>query len=328
MPNLYTTLTPNHIYTHKGEPKSVSIPNRIVFELRNLSADTAISISNEEAREYSSLPSYEEINTQLINGLSCLYLRFPIGTDDNSLTDADSFSAITIGQPENWHCQRQGADTLIFYPAKTLSLVPGGCAEFVLDHIGTNITCNTVSFCSIKYVNMESAPIMETRSAIYKKRCPLGIRSFAPNLQDIITGFRDKVTLSWLVAGADKVLLNPGDSLLDKEGSCQVSIYQKSYYTLTAYCGRQQVSQSIFLEPLAASIKSLTCQTDKNAGTITFSYEVTNTRHVFFTQKGLLPVDASGKGSITMPMPAQKTSYTLTVENQDGLVSKTVTAGT
>lgn len=325
MPNLYTSLTPNHIYTKKGEPKDISISNRIIFELRSLSADTTITIKNSDAREYSSLPSYEEIDTHLIDGLSCLYLRFPIGTDDNSFTDADAFSKMTIGQPENWHFQRCGPDTLIFYPATTLSLAPGCSVEFVLDNIGTNISSNTVSVCSIKYINMETAPVVETRSTIYKKRCPLSIRSFAPDIQDIITGFRDKVKLSWLVTGADKVLLNPGDSLQDKQGSCYVSIYRNACYTLTAYCGQQQISQSIFLEPLTASIKSLTYQTDQAAGQITFSYEVKNTRHVFFTQKGLIPVAASGKGSLTIPLPAVKKSYTLTVENEDGLVSKTVT---
>lgn len=327
MSNLYTELTPNHIYTHNGEPKNISISNRIVFELRNLSADTAIAISNPEAKEYPSLPSYEEVDTQPADGLSCLYLNFPIGTGDDCFTDADSFLEITIGQPENWHCQRQGADTFIFYPTKTFSLAPGSSVEFVLDHIVTNIPCNTLSVCRIKYVNMESAPITETHAVIYKKRCPLGIRSFAPDLKDIITGFRDIVTLSWLVAGADRVLLNPGDSQQDKEGSCEVSVYQKTCYTLTAYCGHQQISQSIFLEPLTASIKSLTCQTDKTAGTVTFFYEVANTRHAFFTQKGRLPINASGKGSFTIPLPEKQTSYTLTVENEDGLVSQSITVG-
>lgn len=325
MPNLYTALTPNHIYTREGEPKDVPIVNRIVFELRNFSADTPVTIKNAEAREYPSLPSYEEIDTKRIDGLSCLYLRFPIGTDDNSLTDADAFSKTTIGQPENWHCQRCGTDTLIFYPVKTLSLAPGCSVEFVLDHISTDIPRDTVSVCNIKYIDMESDPVTETRAAIYKKRCPLSIRSFAPDIQDVITGFRDRVTLSWLVTGADRIVLNPGDSLQDKQGTCQVSIYRKACYTLTAYCGQQQISQSIFLEPLTASIDSLTYQTDQNSGKITFFYEVKNTRHVFFTQKGLLSVDASGKGSLTIPLPKEPTDYTLTVENENGLVSESVT---
>jgi hypothetical protein len=171
----------------------------------------------------------------------------------------------------------------------------------------------------------ETTSVFETQATIYKKRCPLSICSFAPDLADIITGFRDSVTLSWIVTGADKVILNPGNSQQDTQGSCLVSIYKKAFYTLTAYCNEEQISQSIFLEPLTASISSLTHQIDHDSKIITFSYHVTNTRHIFFTQKGRIPVDASGKGSFTVPLPAVQTNYTLTVENENGLVSQTVT---
>lgn len=98
--------------------------------------------------------------------------------------------------------------------------------------------------------------IQEGTYTLYKKRVPLNIRHFAPATEDVVTGFRDTVLLEWCVTGADQVILHPGGYVLVKAGCYQIKITARAAYTLTAYCGNRQVSQSILLEPLVAPIES------------------------------------------------------------------------
>lgn len=154
-----------------------------------------------------------------------------------------------------------------------------------------------------------------------QKRSPLTIRHFAPATEDVVTGFRDTVRLEWCVTGADKVILQPGGFVLDKAGNCQIIITARAAYTLTAYSGNKQVSQSIFLDPLKASIESFSLTPSVSGQEIILSWRVTNTRHVFLSRIGRLAAGSAGTGSLTLKRDEKRRRYTLTVENQDGLLN-------
>lgn len=113
--------------------------------------------------------------------------------------------------------KKKDLDTFILYPSRTFSLEPFSGIEFILDRLRTSLPRDTTASCHVKYVNVTEGRIQEGTIIIYKKRCPLSIRVFVPAAADVVTGFRDTVSLEWCVTGADKVVLQPGGLILEKE---------------------------------------------------------------------------------------------------------------
>lgn len=89
MAGLYLDLTPAYLYTQNGEPDRIPIQNRIVMELRNPSPEESVILKNDAKKEYIELPSYD--NAAVMEGLTCIYLRFDLGTSADCLTDEESF---------------------------------------------------------------------------------------------------------------------------------------------------------------------------------------------------------------------------------------------
>lgn len=324
MSDLYIDFTPAYLYTEDGESANITVPNRLAIALRNPSFEGTVTLENQRAQEYSSLPPYDRAQVQ--EGLSCIYLHFDLGKDGDCLTSEALFSASGFAYPEGWYCCRAYSDTLILYPARTLSLHALEGVEFILDRLRTLLPADTSTICRMKYVNIMGRGIQEREILLHKKRCPLSIRGFFPSSQDVISGFRDMVQLQWSVTGADKVVLQPGGILLDKEGKYPITLTGQDRYSLTAYCGDSQISQSILLEPLPATIEdfkvSSPSASDKDEYQL--SWRVTNTRHVYISHVGRLNAGIGGIGSIKVDKNPQIRSYTLSVENEDGIKSLTV----
>jgi hypothetical protein len=316
MSGLYLELTPAYLFTQNGEPANIPIRNKMVIALHNPFLEESVTLKNDAQTEYTDLPSYD--NASVMEGLTCIYLRFDLGTSPGCLTDEESFANTLFACPDDWYFCKKDLNTIILYPSRTISLEPSSCIEFLLDRLCTSLPKDTSTSCCIKYVNVAEGSIQEGTFTLYKKRVPLNIRHFAPAAEDVVTGFRDTVRLEWCVTGADKVILQPGGLALDKAGSCQITITARAAYTLTAYCGNRQVSQSIFLEPLTASIESFSLTPSASGQEITLSWKAANTRHVFLSRIGRIDADT---GSLTLKRDANVRIYTLTVENQDGLLT-------
>lgn len=315
MSGLYLDLTPAYLFTQDGEPENIPIPNKIVIALHNPFLEGSVILKNEAEKEYVDLPSYD--NASVMEGLTCIYLHFDLGTSPGCLTDEESFANALFAYPDDWYCCRKDLNTIILYPSRTISLEPSSSIEFLLERLRTTLPKDTSTTCCIKYVNVAEGLIQEGFFTLYKKRGPLNIRHFAPAAEDVVTGFRDTIRLEWCVTGADKVILQPGGLVLEKAGSHRITITARTAYTLTAYCGNRQVSQSIFLEPLTASIESFSLMPSASGQEITLSWKVANTRHAFLSRIGRLD---AGTGSLTLKRDAKVRFYTLTVENQDGLI--------
>lgn len=321
MSDLYIDFTPAYLYTEDGESENITVPNRLAIALRNPSFVDTVILKNQMEQEYSSLPPYDRAQVQ--EGLSCIYLRFDLGKDSDCLTTEELFSASCFAYPEDWYCCRAYSDTLILYPARDLSLYALEGVEFILDRLRTLLPADTSTICHMKYVNIMGCGIQEGEIILHKKRCPLCIRGFYPASRDVIAGFRDTVHLQWSVTGAERIVLQPGGVNLNGAKDYIITLTGQDRYTLTAYCGDSQVSQSILLEPLPATIEyfkispSSTSDEDKYL----LSWKVINTRHAYISGVGRV------EGSIGSH-PADKNPqihpYTLSVENEDGIKSLTV----
>ena len=112
------------------------------------------------------------------------------------------------------------------------------------------------------------------------------------------------------------MILHPGGYVLVKVGCYQIKITARAAYTLTAYCGNRQVSQSILLEPLVAPIESFSLTSSASNQEIVLSWKVTNTRHVFLSRIGRLDAGSAGVGSITPKHDEKMHLYSLTVETR------------
>lgn len=90
MSGLYLALNPTYLYTQHGEPADIPIHNKMVIKLHNPFFEESITLKNNAEMEYGAIPSYD--NASIIEGLTCIYLRFDLGTSPDCLTDEASFA--------------------------------------------------------------------------------------------------------------------------------------------------------------------------------------------------------------------------------------------
>ena len=88
-----------------------------------------------------------------------------------------------------------------------------------------------------------------------KVEVPLTIEAFSADLNYIHVG--DNVTLSWEVAGADEVVIEPGIGVVDASGSLEVSPEETTEYILTATQGTQTKHNILEITVIEPSIDSV-----------------------------------------------------------------------
>lgn len=88
MSGLYLELTPAYLFTQNGEPANIPIRNKMVIALHNPFLEESVTLKNDAQTEYTDLPSYD--NASVMEGLTCIYLRFDLGTSPGCLTDEES----------------------------------------------------------------------------------------------------------------------------------------------------------------------------------------------------------------------------------------------
>lgn len=321
---LFLNISPNHLFSSHKEPRVVK--NRLVFQIRNTSLTQSVELYNDEEREYSDFKNIDE--AEIRPGLSMIYLVFLLGETETCLTTEAQFSFAQTYRQENFLVSRSYPGHLILYPEKTLSIPPCGQIELVLDELSTNLPAGSITSCEAKFINIQQ-DIFYFCLPVYKKSIPLGIRQFEIVEGTGKAGFRDTVKFKYMAWGADTCLITPGDIVLEQKAKEEDNIYEtillkKTLFTLIARCEDEQISQSLEIKPLRAEIVnfkvSATPKGSNYEATLTFT--VKNTRHVFITHAGRIKVEDGKEHVLTLLQSKAKEKYTLTVENEDGLLTE------
>ncbi len=133
--------------------------------------------------------------------------------------------------------------------------------------------------------------------------------------------------------GADSCVFSPGDTALETgnaiqdKGGYTATLYRRTQYTLTAVREEEQVLASVELVPMKASIQSfkarVTSPVKDEMREVTFCFTVKNTHHVYLSRIGRIEVKAGEEQKVSRFFDCSVSRFTLSVENEDGLVQVT-----
>ncbi|WP_125143592.1 hypothetical protein [Clostridium transplantifaecale] len=324
---LFLDISPDTVSSSRSEPCEAK--NSLVFQLHNTSGQE-LSLQNEEMRtNYNFLPLEQ---AEPIAGLTMVYLVFPLGSGDGCLTTAERFKKIRLSCPDSFAVKAVDDHTLVFFPVRTLSFSTYDIAEFMIQDLvtelpsGNSSVCRAVLFSSSGKMALNSSPIHIVRH-------PLQIPIFkvAPGFG--CASFGDRIRFQYRVMGADSCVFTPGDEEMEKngrlmaDGTYESVLYRKTGFTLVAARGEAKISRVFELTPLTAKIKNFSAAVSpagKDGGnrTVTLTFTVENTRHVFLSRAGRIEVESGVEQTVVLDCDREGASYTLSVENADGLVSE------
>lgn len=324
--DLFLDISPNYINTSFNEPCQVE--NQIVLQVRNSSLDSVTLYNDSGTTDFPFKPIDEAVD---IAGLTMIYFVFKLGTDGGCLTTPEYFKSAGLICQDGYKVARVGDDTLVLFPTRKMELPVNGQTELVIQGLVTKLPTGQPSTCRVKFFNVNSQDA-ENTLPVNKNRHPLLIPKFELAAGEEVAAFRDHIRFSWLALGADSCIFTPGDVALaetgqdDSEGEHCAVLQKQTMFTLVASQDDRKISKSCEVIPLIAEIVNFTatCEQGPSGGFIaTLKFTVKNTRHAFINRLGRVETESNVEKTIILPQKEKTASYTLTVENEDGLTQKT-----
>lgn len=324
---LFLDIGPDTVSSSRNEPCQAK--NSLVFQLHNTSGQE-LSLQNDEMRtDYDFLPLEQAVP---MAGLTMVYLVFPLGNEDGCLTTADHFKKIRLSCPDSFAVKAADDHTLVFFPARTMSFSTYDIAELMIQDLVTELPPGNTAVCSA-FLFSSSGKTPLNSSPIHIVRHPLQIPIFkvAPGFG--CASFGDKIRFQYRAMGADSCVFTPGDEEMEKngrlmaDGTYESVLYRKTGFTLVAARGEEKITRVFELTPLTAKIKDFSAAVspageDGGNRTVTLTFTAENTRHVFLSRVGRIDVESGVEQTVVLDCDGEGTSYTLSVENIDGLVSE------
>ena len=327
--NLYADVSPRGIYTGKDEPCAVE--NSLVFQLHSAVDHEWILYNDNAGTAYEFQPIEKAVP---VEGLTMIYFTFPLGDSEGCLTSVDFFRKIQIYCPEPFMAAAAGENSLVLYPKTTIRFSFYDIAELRIGNLMTTKPAGNCPLCRITMFSPDrDEGIALNPLPVYILRHPLKIAAFEADMECNPAGFGDRIRFRYQVLGADTCVFTPGDTVLEAEDARQENevytavLYRRTQYTLTAFCGGEQVSASVELVPMKAAIKNFTAEVTSpvkdDRREITFQFTVENTHHVYLSVIGRIEVKAGVEQKISRMFDCSQQQFTLSVENEDGLLQKT-----
>lgn len=325
--DLFLEITPSTISSSLNEPCQAK--NDLVFQFHNTSGQELSLLNVEMRTDYDFLPLEQ---AEPMDGLTMVYLVFPLGNEDGCLTTAERFKKIRLSCPDSFSVKAVDDCTLVFFPVRTMSFSTYDIAEMMIQDLvtelppGNSAVCSAFLFSSSGKTPLNSCPIHIVRH-------PLQIPIFKVAPGYGCASFGDKIRFEYQVMGADSCVFTPGDQEMEKNGRLMAVgvyesvLYRKTVFTLVATRGEEKVSRVFELTPLTAKIIHFSAsvipagkQGDRRTVALTFTVE--NTRHAFLSRAGRIEVESGVEKTVILDCDREGASYTLSVENADGLVSE------
>ncbi len=311
------------------EPFPVS--QTLVLQITNPGAED-LPLRNDTGQ--ASFPLKPAETAQPIDGVTLFYLVFPLGDQESDFTTEERFEQMTVTLPNTLNYQRVGKNTIVLFPTSTFSLEQTDLLEILFGNVismgpGEKMVCIDV-FCLDGKTKTNLG-----RRALYRTAHPLSIGAFQLDRACEKSAFRDHLRFSYAVYGASLSLLTPGDTALSaqypEEGgtlSVETTIYQPTFYGINAFQGEQMINAALECPLQKASIQSfLGTYTVNQDGTrdVTLKILVENTRHAYLSKIGRIPVTPGQACTTVLRNQSPDLTYTLAVENEEGLIRREVT---
>lgn len=327
--DLYADVSPRGVYSGENEPCTVA--NSLVFQLRNAASHELILHNDNAGEVYEFQPIEQAVP---IAGLTMIYFTFPLGDNEGCLTSVDLFSKVQPYCPDPFMAVPAGENSLVLYPKMTITFSLYDIAELRIRNLMTNMSVGSCPICRITMFSPDKDEgTVLNPLPIYILRHPLQIAVFEADTAYYPAGFGDRVQFRYQVLGADACTFAPGDTALEagnagqKNGVYTAALYRRTQYTLTAVCDGEQVSASVELVPMKASIRNFTARVTSpvkdNMREVTFRFTVENTHHVYLSMIGRVEVKSGEEQKISRDFDCSLQQFTLFVENEDGLVQQT-----
>lgn len=325
---LYAEVSPRGIYTSRNEP--CMIKNSLVLQLHN-AASHEVTLYNENiGRTYDFAPLEQAVP---IDGLTMIYFTFPLGRDEGCLTTTEAFGEALLYCAHPFEAARAGENSIVLYPAQTVAFSIYDIAELRIQDLMTQMSAGGCPICRITLFSEDGITALNPLP-ICLFRHPLQITAFQADPRYYPAGFGDQIQFNYQVLGADRCIFSPGDTPLTESASMNgvhiSTLYRKTQYTLTAFCGDEQISHSVELTPLKASIRSFSASVtnaapapqniENDSREITFRFTVDHAHHAYLSRIGRIEIASGVEQTLTCSFDCSVNRFTLSVENEDGLV--------
>lgn len=319
---------PDSLISSRDEP--FYIEQNLVLKIENSGEEPLILHNDQGASSFDFKPIE---SAEPIRGLTMLYLVFPLGEEKGDFSAKSLFDQIRFSLPENLLSQRVGDDTIVIYPSSTITLEQMDMLEVVMSHVVSTGETEEMVLVKTAFFDADSE-VFAGRRALYRKSHPLAIAGFSLADACRVFGFRDKLTFSYAVLGAEQSILTPGDVVLPSACTAAAGayetdtvIYRNTVYGINAFRGGDMVSASLECVLKRASIVSFrgsyTVNQDKTRN-VTLYIEVENTRHAYLNNIGRIELEPGKALTLGLQNQEADATYRLTVENEDGLSWKNV----
>lgn len=328
---LFADVSPRGIYSSVNEPCMAE--NSLVLQLHNATNHSLTLYNDKASTSYDFLPIGQAVP---IDGLTMIYFTFPLGDDDGCLTTVDQFKKACFYCSEPFEVTCAGENSLVVYPASTMTFSIYDIAEVRIENLVTQMAAGCCPVCRITMFSSKGTTVLNP-VPIYILRHPLQISFFEADPKYYPAGFGDRIQFNYQVMGADSCIFLPGDAAMETDDELQEhgvytsTLYRRTQYTLLASCGDEQISSSVEVIPMKASIKnfnaSVTSPVKDGKQEITFHFTVENTHHAYLSMIGRVEVTSGAEQILSQYFDSFVRHFTLSVENEDGLVQEVCDVG-
>lgn len=322
---MYPTIDFNTHDLISSQDQPLSIDQTLVLQISNLSGESILLQNNTGQEEFDFKPLSQAAP---IEGLTMLYLVFPLGEKTGDFSTEELFSQITFMIPANLSYKKIGNDTIVIYPKMDITLEPMDLLEVLLKNVISFGSSGEMVLVDLTYFDMDCKVYLGKRP-LFRTAPPLSIAEFCLTEDSHPSAFRDILTFSYCVLGADQCIFTPSDTTLPlrtTEGAgtpdTKTILYHPVTYALNAFHKENMVSRKLECIPKRASIVSFEGSTSVNsAGSrdVTLEIEVENTRHVYISRIGRIPVIPGTKNIYKLKAVKELPPFILSIENEDGL---------
>ncbi len=322
---MYPTIDFNTHDLVSSKDQPLSIDQTLVLQISNLSGESILLQNHTGQTEFDFKPLSQAVP---IEGLTMLYLVFPLGEGAGDFSTEELFSQITFMIPTNLGCQKIGSDTLVIYPKTDITLEPMDLFEVLLKNVISFGAPEEMVLIDLTYFDTDCKVYLGKRP-LYRTAPPLSIAEFCFAEDSHPSAFRDILTFSYCVLGADQCIFTPGDATLPLKAakdagtlSAKTMLYRPATYALNVFHKENMASRKLECIPQRASIVSFEGSTSANpdqSWNVTLEIKVENTRHVYINRIGRIPVIPGVKNTYTLKVKKELPPFILYVENEDGL---------
>lgn len=319
---------PHTFISSRDEP--ILLEQTLALQISNLSTESFLWKNDTGNTTFNFKPLSD---AEPVKGLSMLYLVFPLGEQPGDFTIEDFFSQVEFALPECLLYDKADKNTLVIYPAATITLEPMDLFEILLKRVITTGASGEMVLIHLTYFD-ENNKIPLGQRALYRTTHPLAITGFSLAKECLPYAFRDLLTFSYTILGAEKSLLAPGDTVLSLQTaeendslSINTTLYTPTVYALYAFAKDKMVSQRLECIPREASIvffRGSYTINPNNTWDVTLQIKVENTRHAYLNRIGRIPVTPGEITKLELKDQQPDTPYILYVENEDGLPNQPV----